>query len=394
MEKGTNIMILKKCFLTRNDCYNYAPKITKVTGIVVHSTGANNSTIKRYVQPLVTDSDYATIIEDIGKNVYDNHWNRSYKAGDRGARESCVHAFIGKNAKGVIETYQILPFDTCAWGCGGGANGSYNYNPTAHIQFEICEDALTDRNYFENAFKEAAEFCAYLCKQFNLTVNDIVSHKESHDLGYGNNHGDPDHWLKKYGKTMNDFRNDVKNILNPPAPIINTPIVDKVTSLKVGDIVTFTGTTHYTNPNAIFSKRCKPGKAKVTVVDLGKKHPYHLINVSGGGSTVYGFVNAADISGLVPNNDTIITKPTVPTPTPTPTPVPTPVVSTIKVGDKVKCKAGVTKFSNGANMASWVKTSTLYVRAIQSNGTIYLVSTEPTKNVYTGRVNAADVAKI
>jgi len=44
---------------------------------------------------------------------------------------------------------------------------------------------------------------------------------------------------------------------------------------------------------------CKPGKAKVTqVYQPGKaKHPYHLVAVSGGGSTVYGWVDAADIGG-------------------------------------------------------------------------------------------------
>lgn len=66
----------------------------------------------------------------------------------------------------------------------------------------------------------------------------------------------------------------------------------------------------------------------------------------------------------------------------------------IKVGDKVKCKAGVKTFSNGVKMASWVPTATLYVRAIESGGKIYLVSTEPTKAVYTGRVKAEDVTKI
>lgn len=68
--------------------------------------------------------------------------------------------------------------------------------------------------------------------------------------------------------------------------------------------------------------------------------------------------------------------------------------ATIAVGDKVKCNAGVTKFSNGAKMASWVPAATLYVRQIESGGKILLVSTEKTKAVYTGRVNASDVHKI
>lgn len=67
--------------------------------------------------------------------------------------------------------------------------------------------------------------------------------------------------------------------------------------LKVGDIVTFTGKTHYANANATSGPACKPGKAKVTAIYKTGKHPIHLIAVSGGGSTVYGWVDTADISG-------------------------------------------------------------------------------------------------
>lgn len=69
-------------------------------------------------------------------------------------------------------------------------------------------------------------------------------------------------------------------------------------ALKVGDIVTFTGKTHYANANAASGPACKPGKAKITqIYQLGKsKHPYHLVNIRGGGSTVHGWVNEADIA--------------------------------------------------------------------------------------------------
>ena len=73
------------------------------------------------------------------------------------------------------------------------------------------------------------------------------------------------------------------------------------TALKVGDIVTFTGTKHYTNANALIGSKCKPGKAKITAIhQLGKsKHPYQLIRVDGSDSTVYGWVNEADIAAAV-----------------------------------------------------------------------------------------------
>ena len=57
----------------------------------------------------------------------------------------------------------------------------------------------------------------------------------------------------------------------------------------------FTGTRHYVSATATNASSCKPGKAKVTAIAKGKAHPYHLIAVSGGGSTVYGWTDAADI---------------------------------------------------------------------------------------------------
>lgn len=293
-------MILKQCILTRNDCYTQGAKITKVTGIVVHSTGANNTKLKRYVQPLSTDEKYADIIADIGKNIFGNHWNKSYKAGEMN-KQVCVHAFIGKNGAGAIETYQILPFDICCWGAGKGAKGSYNFNPIARIQFEICEDGLTDRTYFEAVFKEAAEFCAYLCKRFALTADQICSHAESYRTGYGGNHSDPDHWLKRFHKTMDDFRSDVRALLSTDTGSNNTAC--KTVSYKIGDVVDFTGTSHYTSSfSTAKAKKCKAGKATITQIikEPVANQPYtvHLKALSGGASTVYGWVNASDIRNV------------------------------------------------------------------------------------------------
>lgn len=80
----------------------------------------------------------------------------------------------------------------------------------------------------------------------------------------------------------------------------NTQNVSNTTTLKyaVGDIVDFTGTTHYSSSTAANGSSCKAGVAKVTSIAKTAKHPYHLVRESNGGSTVYGWVDVESISGL------------------------------------------------------------------------------------------------
>ena len=98
--------------------------------------------------------------------------------------------------------------------------------------------------------------------------------------------------MKKPILHMN-WLNDRAHYKHARSTIPSTPAPSA--AYAVGDIVTFTGTKHYTSSNATSGPPCKPGKAKVTQAFNGK-HPYHLIAVKGGGSTVYGWVDAADIA--------------------------------------------------------------------------------------------------
>ena len=68
-------------------------------------------------------------------------------------------------------------------------------------------------------------------------------------------------------------------------------------AFSVGDTVNFTGCLHYTSSyKSGVAKACKAGQAKITAYSKGQPHPYHLKAVAGKGSTVYGWVNEADIS--------------------------------------------------------------------------------------------------
>ena len=97
-----------------------------------------------------------------------------------------------------------------AWGVGKGSRGSYNYDPTGHIQFEMCEDDLTDPSYFDQVMGTAVAYCARLCREYGLAAESVVSHKEAHAQGYASNHGDPENWMGRFGMTMEDFRARVR----------------------------------------------------------------------------------------------------------------------------------------------------------------------------------------
>ncbi len=83
--------------------------------------------------------------------------------------------------------------------------------------------------------------------------------------------------------------------LQPPTSVPVTTDTSITLAFAKGDTVEFTGSKHYTSSKSTNGKSCKPGKAQVTNVAKAGKHPCHLVRVQGGGSTVYGWVDAADI---------------------------------------------------------------------------------------------------
>lgn len=213
------------CMMTQSTCYKGTTTMTP-KGVLWHSTGANNPTLKRYVQPDDNAPNRDELIALIGKNSYGNDWNHtSVQAG--------LNCWIGKLADGTVTTVQTMPWNYKPWGCGSGSKGSCN---NGWMQFEICEDGLTDKAYFDAVYKEACEITAYYCKMYNLdpkgtvqyngvTVPVILDHKTSCSLKLGGNHGDVQHWFSRYGKTLDDVRNDVAALMgNVSAPSENNKI--------------------------------------------------------------------------------------------------------------------------------------------------------------------------
>ena len=219
-------MIIKQCIMTNSRCYKETGEDPK-TGIIVHCLGANQTYLKRFVQPSDDDPAYGTIIEDLGKNLNKNDWNHTNVV-------KGVHAFIGRNKAGVVEVYQVLPYEKNAWGVAAGKYGSVNYGENARIQFEVCQDFQTPGSrpkqaYFDLAIPMAIEYCAELCHEFGWDETKIWSHKEAIANGWGTGpRVDIDYWLEFFGKDMNWFRDEVHKRLHPEEAQEELKVGDKV----------------------------------------------------------------------------------------------------------------------------------------------------------------------
>ena len=216
------------CMMTQSTCYKGTEEMIPL-GALWHSTGANNKTVKRYVQPSDNDPNREELLEIIGVNKNKNDWNHK-------KRKAGVNAFIGTLADGTVAAVQVMPWNYAPWGCGKGSKGTCN---DAWMQFEICEDDLKNEDYFEAIYQEGVELTAYFCKMYNLDpkgtvkfngvqVPVILDHAQSHKLKLGSNHGDITKWLKKHGKTMDDVRNDVAKLIEESnTPVQSAPVPPK-----------------------------------------------------------------------------------------------------------------------------------------------------------------------
>ena len=328
------------CMQTNSTCYKGTRTMT-VLGVLWHSTGANNPNLKRYVQPSSNDANYDQLMKLLGKNSYGNDWNHiEHQAG--------LNCWIGKLADGTVTTVQTMPWNYRPWGCGSGSKGSCN---SGWIQFEICEDALTDKAYFDKVYNEGVEITAYLCKMYNLdpkgtvTVNGvkvpvILDHATSYSLGMGGNHGDVQHWFKKYGKTLDDVRNDVAKLLSadsgsttttPTTP--TTPSEEKKTLYRV---------------RKSWSDAASQ-KGAYSVLENAKK----CCDQAGSGYYVF------DENGKVVYPQTTTT-----------TPGTSVVPDNLKDGDVIKLVSGAT-YVDGKAIPAWVFKSTLYCRGFRGDDVVF-----------------------
>lgn len=194
---------------TANDCYKDGRYI-KPTGLMLHSVGC--------AQPSAAVFDGLFNAPNLGKEV---------------------HAFIDATSDKVI---QVLPWNKRGWHAGGAANNT-------HIGVEMCEsdaikyttganfkviDAVRAKAQCTQAYQNAVELFAKLCKDYGISPASIISHHEGYLRGVACNHADPEHYWNQLGigYTMDGFRKDVSvkmgNITPDPKPS-NVPYIVRIT---------------------------------------------------------------------------------------------------------------------------------------------------------------------
>ena len=116
-------MELHECILTRNDCCRRGTPLVP-RGVMVHSTGANNPYLRRYVQP--DDG-------ELGKTAM------TMTGTGRDFRCASTH-FWAKRPTAASRSIRRCRWEVQAWHCGRSGNRT-------HLAFEICEDGLDDRAF-------------------------------------------------------------------------------------------------------------------------------------------------------------------------------------------------------------------------------------------------------
>lgn len=175
-----------EAFATKNKCYQVGAPLTP-QGIMLHSVGCAQPSAAVFA--------------------------RSFNQYQPGGQSVCVHAVA--QADGTV--YQLLPWETIAWHCGGSANST-------HIGVEMTEPSA-GMTYAEAAeqiagtYHTAVELFAALCRQYGLDPAQdgvIIGHAEGHRRGVASNHADPEYLWNAYGMgyTMDGFRADVAEAMN------------------------------------------------------------------------------------------------------------------------------------------------------------------------------------
>lgn len=220
--------------------------------------------------------------------------------------ESCG-ALFAKSSRQASSNYGIGPDGRIALYVDEGNRSwctSSNANDQRAVTIEVASNATHPYAVNSKAYDALLDLVTDICKRngikklvWSTSKNNRVGHLNGCNMtvhrDYAAKACPGDYLYNREGEIAAEVNRRLGSGSSTPTTGGSTGTA--AADINVGDEVEFTGTRHYVSATATNASSCKPGKAKVTAIAKGKAHPYHLIAVSGGGSTVYGWTDAADI---------------------------------------------------------------------------------------------------
>lgn len=221
--------------------------------------------------------------------------------------ESCG-ALFAQSSRQASSNYGIGPDGRIALYVDEGNRSwctSSNANDQRAITIEVASDATHPYAVKDKAYDALLDLVTDICKRngikklvWSTSKNDRVNHLNGCNMtahrDYAAKACPGDYLYNREGEIAAEVNRRL-GATGSSTPATGGSTGTAAADINVGDEVEFTGTRHYVSATATNASSCKPGKAKVTAIAKGKAHPYHLIAVSGGDSTVYGWTDAADI---------------------------------------------------------------------------------------------------
>ena len=249
-------------------------------------------------------------------------------------------------------------------------------NDNRAITIEVASDTKHPYKVRDAAYKALIDLCTDICKRNG--IKELKWKADKSLIGKVEQQNMTVHrWFANKacpGDYLYNLHGQIAAEVNARLGVVSdtTPDTNAALEYAVGDVVTFKGTKHYASSNDTNGKTCKPGEARVTSVAKNGKHQYHLIKTTGSASTVYGWVDAADITN--PDTNAALE---------------------YAVGDVVTFKGTKHYASSNDTNGKTCKPGEARVTSVAKNGKhqYHLIKTTGSASTVYGWVDAADITK-
>ena len=119
-----------------------------------------------------------------------------------GDRKASAHYFV--DWTDIIRT---IPEKERAWHAGGTANKLY-------LSVEMCEPSGSDRGKFAAVWKRTVWLVAEACIRYGWSAQKVFSHQQISNMYKETNHIDPAPYFTQYGKTWEQFLQEVTEMIS------------------------------------------------------------------------------------------------------------------------------------------------------------------------------------